>query len=262
MPPVLFMIVWALMALGYGFSGYTKLVSPSWLDGRALGYVLESPLARQGPLRDLMRVMPAVTLRVLTYGTLGLELAFLPLALFSRTRPWIWAALLGLHLGLIGLVSFADLSLGMVFLHLFTFDPGWIPPLPSGGGEHVFFDGDCGLCHRTVRFVLSEDQEGTFRFAPLKGPTFEQRTGLPTVGETVVVQTGEGVLLFRSQAVRYLLLRLGGLWRLVGGLIGLVPRAFRDNLYDGVALVRHRLFPQPSEACPVGLPALRARFDP
>ena len=39
---------WFLLAAGYSFSGYTKLVSPSWLDGTALAHVLDNPLARPG----------------------------------------------------------------------------------------------------------------------------------------------------------------------------------------------------------------------
>ena len=37
----------------------------------------------------------------------------------------------------------------------------------------IFYDGDCGLCHRAVRVVLAADPEGrAFRFAPLGGETF------------------------------------------------------------------------------------------
>jgi hypothetical protein len=59
-------------------------------------------------------------------GSLGLEIAFAPLALFRRARPWIWSAMLCLHLGLLLLISFPDLTAGMVLLHLFTFNPAWL----------------------------------------------------------------------------------------------------------------------------------------
>jgi hypothetical protein len=35
----------------------------------------------------------------------------------------------------------------------------------------------------------------------------------------------------------------------------------RDAGYDGVARVRHLLFPRPGDACPVTPPELRARFE-
>lgn len=127
LPQPLFVVVWVLMALGYSYSGWTKLGSPSWLDGSALTRVLDNPLARDGELRELLLTLPAWVRHDLTWLTLGFELLFAPLALFRRLRPWLWGAGLAMHLGLIVLIDFADLSLGMVMLHLFTFDPRWLP---------------------------------------------------------------------------------------------------------------------------------------
>jgi hypothetical protein len=127
---------WFLLAAGYSFSGYTKLVSPSWLDGTAVARVLESPLARPGFLREALLALPAALLRPMSYGALALELLFLPLALIPRVRPLLWSALLGMHLSLMALIDFADLSFGMVIFHLFVADPGWFTKTggsPSGG---------------------------------------------------------------------------------------------------------------------------------
>jgi len=51
MPESAFALGWMLMAVGYSYSGYAKLVSPSWLDGSAFARVLENPLARPSALR-------------------------------------------------------------------------------------------------------------------------------------------------------------------------------------------------------------------
>ena len=126
MPQAIFAAAWALMALGYSYSGYSKLVSPSWLDGTALARVLDNPLARPGVLRELLLALPSWLLQAATWAALTLELSFAPLALFRRLRPWLWTLMLAMHLGLLCLINFADLSLGMVMLHLFTFDPGWL----------------------------------------------------------------------------------------------------------------------------------------
>lgn len=124
-PPDVFAAAWILMVLGYTYSGATKLASPSWLDGSALRWVLENPLARDGLLREWLLAWPEPFLRVATWGVLALELLALPLALSARARPWLWAALLGLHLTLLPLLDFADLTWGMVLLHAFTADPAW-----------------------------------------------------------------------------------------------------------------------------------------
>lgn len=121
--------VWWLMAIGYAYSGWTKLVAPSWLDGTAVRWILESPLARPSPLRDAIVELPDAVFAIATYGVLALELAFPLVSLSRRLRPLAWAAMLALHLGLIALIDFADLSLGMVVLHAFTFDPRWLAPI-------------------------------------------------------------------------------------------------------------------------------------
>jgi len=129
----------------------------------------------------------------------------------------------------------------------------------------VFYDGACGLCHRSVRFAIARDRDGRrFRFAPLGGAAFRRlvpealRRGLP---DSIVVLTADGTLLARSAAVIHILEQIGGPWRLPGALLALVPQGLRDLGYDGIARVRHRLFGRPTDACPVTPPELRARFE-
>ncbi len=118
--------VWILLATGYTFSGITKLGSASWLDGSAIARLLDNPLARPGFFRDAMLGMPESLLALCTWGTLALEILFAPLCLSRRLRPWVWLAMCGLHIGIIAVVDFANLSLGMLMAHAFTFDREWV----------------------------------------------------------------------------------------------------------------------------------------
>ena len=265
MPPPIYGAAWVVMALAYTYSGYTKLISPSWIDGTALARVLDNPLARPTFIRQALLGLPDWLLCLATWSGLLLELAFAPLALVARLRPWLWTLMLGLHLTLIVLIDFADLSLGMVMVHLFTFDPAWVKVRPITATELLFYDGHCGLCHRAVRFVLAEDVGGkAFRFAPLKGEAFraavsaDEQAKLP---DSLVLRTSEGKLLTRARGVLHLMERLGGCWRILASIARLVPAKLLDKLYDGVARIRYRLFQQPSEACPLVGPELRKRFD-
>lgn len=251
MPGGIFAAAWVVMAAGYTYSGYTKLISPSWVDGTAMQRVLANPLARPTLFRELFLALPEAVLSIATWSALALELLFGPLALSRRIRPWIWVAMLSMHLGLMVLIDFADLSLGMVVLHLFTFDPAWIPALAPSRRDRILYDGTCGLCHGAVRFVLAEDREGVFSFAPL--PTDLSQ-------ESVIVETESGDRLQQSEAALYVLSRLGGMWRIVAIAGGLVPRIIRDGLYGLVARSRYSLFRRPSEACPMLPPDLRTRF--
>lgn len=127
---------WALLVIGYAFSGWAKLHSPSWIDGSALGHVLDNPLARPGLARDMMLSLPDFALPALTWGTLALELLCLPMSLHRVTRPLAWLAMTALHAGIVACVDFADLSFGMLMFHLFLFDPDWLlifHKMPSAG---------------------------------------------------------------------------------------------------------------------------------
>ncbi|MBI1752981.1 MAG: DUF393 domain-containing protein [Acidobacteria bacterium] len=105
----------------------------------------------------------------------------------------------------------------------------------------LFFDGSCGLCGGAARLVARYDREGRIRFAPLGGLTFQhcipesERAGLP---DSLVVQTPEGRLLTRSEAVIHLLNRMGPGWRLLGLVLGWTPRFLRDGSYGLAARLR------------------------
>ena len=118
------------------------------------------------------------------------------------------------------------------------------------GRTVLFFDGACGVCDRLVRFFLKRDRAKRLVFAPLQGST--ARSLLPPAvlaGDllsTVLVLTDTGELLSRSRAVGNVLGRLGGGWRVLGVLIGLVPAAIGDSVYAWFARNRHRFFGPPA----------------
>jgi predicted DCC family thiol-disulfide oxidoreductase YuxK len=264
MQPAIYAVAWMLMSFGYFYSGLMKLNSPSWIDGSALARVLANPLARPGFFRHIVLTLPFGFLRLATWGALALEVSFGPLALFHRARPWIWSGMLLLHVGLFALISFPDLTAGMVILHLFTFDPAWIPAAQTNALEYIFYDGHCGLCHHVVRFVIAEDVDGTkFRFAPLEGSTLEsfvpakERARLP---DSIIVRTTDGSLFTRSAAFVHILRRLGGTWRIIGVTVALIPRPIADAAYDSIARTRYAIFRRRTNSCPVVSPELRIRF--
>jgi hypothetical protein len=119
-------VLWIVMAVAYSYSGWTKLVSPGWRSGEALSLLLASPLARDTALVRFMEGLPAGILAGFTWAALLAELLFAPLALSRRLRPHLSIALVAMHVGLVVLLDFADISLGMIAFHLFTIDPKWI----------------------------------------------------------------------------------------------------------------------------------------
>jgi predicted DCC family thiol-disulfide oxidoreductase YuxK len=116
---------------------------------------------------------------------------------------------------------------------------GWIPPRRAAAPDLVEFDGECLLCSGFVRLLIAEGR-GRFRF---RGSA---------AGETVVVGPR-----MQSDAVLYLLERLGGLWRVLAWIARPVPLRVRDSVYRFIA--RHR--PRSPGYCMVVPPHLAHLFE-
>lgn len=121
-PPVLLEGGWLLLAAGYTASGLHKLGAPSWVDGTALGHVLNLPLARPEGLSLLLRDAPPQLMALATWAVLALEVLSLPLALWRPARRPVFFALVAMHVGILLTVDFADLTLGMLLAHVFAWD--------------------------------------------------------------------------------------------------------------------------------------------
>lgn len=132
---------------------------------------------------------------------------------------------------------------------------------PSAAQPTLLYDGDCGLCHWAVRFVLRHDRQGLFRFAPLDSEpgrsllaTFHPRN-LP---DTMVLIASDRAFL-KGDAVLATLRLLGGRWHLLR--IGSVfPRVVRDWLYDRLAERRSRLSSRFGLTCELPDEAVRGRM--
>lgn len=130
----------------------------------------------------------------------------------------------------------------------------------------IFYDGVCGLCNRSVRFVLQHDREGVFRFASLQSAAAREilaRHGLtPNPLDTIYVVPNFGLagerVLSKSAAAIYTAKTLGGVWK-AAWLLGLLPRRVRDWAYDMVARHRYQVFGK-HDACPLPEARYRNRF--
>ena len=196
-------------------------------------------------------------------AALGVVFLLVPvLALWRRPRFFVWCSLALLLLLLIG-PDHPLFGLELIPLFLLAFDPGWFPPAALRNPDYLFYDGHCGICHATVRFILAEDPGARFfRFAPLQGPTFQALVGSDRpLPDSVVIRGRQGELAVRSDAVVLIGRRLGGFWGLLAMVGNLVPRFLRDGAYRVVARFRHRLLKPRQDVCPILAPHLRGRFE-
>lgn len=131
--------------------------------------------------------------------------------------------------------------------------------------DRIFYDGNCGLCHRAVLFALRHDPDGSrFLFAPLRGNTFARtipdgsRAILP---DSLVVLDPRGGVHTTAGGVIRILRRIGGGWGTLGAFLDCLPPGLTDLGYRAIATLRNRLFSSPEAACPTVPPDLRARFE-
>ena len=125
-PRIIIIGAWIIMSVSYTISGIDKLNAPSWANGDAIYYLLQNPLARNWDVRTFFLSFPRSVLKGITFSILFIEISFAFFAIFKRTRFLIWTLMIIAHLGILLLVDFADLTLGMLMIHVFTFDYNWI----------------------------------------------------------------------------------------------------------------------------------------
>jgi predicted DCC family thiol-disulfide oxidoreductase YuxK len=131
----------------------------------------------------------------------------------------------------------------------------------------VLFDGECGLCSASVRFIISRDKAGVFRFAPLQSSVAQSvlaRASFqgPLPDSVLLVLPADASrppqVLTMSDASIAIASRLGLPWSLAS-LARVLPRGVRNAAYRLLARNRTRFFGG-KQACMMPTDDIRARF--
>src|SRR5262245_2889996 len=129
-------------------------------------------------------------------------------------------------------------------------------------GPIVLYDGECGLCHRSVKFLLKRDRNQLW-YAPLQGETAArlraEHPRIPEAIESVVLVDG-GQVHLRSKAILHATRYMTPPWRWAYHLRWMPARAL-DLGYALVARVRYRVFGK-SDTCALPTTEQRAHLLP
>ena len=129
-------------------------------------------------------------------------------------------------------------------------------------GPIVLYDGVCGLCQRSVRFLIARDR-GQLWYAPLQGETAAALRAIhPAIPATLesVVLVDDGRVYLRSKAFLYGARYLTAPWRWAYHLRWL-PGFVLDLGYRLIASVRYRIWGR-SDACQLPTTDERAHLLP
>lgn len=108
----------------------------------------------------------------------------------------------------------------------------------------VFYDGKCGLCARSVRFIRRRDKRRIFNYIPLQSQEAflpGEAGNLPAPDFDTVIYKQNGRFYYRSEAAIRIMMKLGGLYRLSAVFL-IVPQRIRDYFYNLIAKNRHKWF--------------------
>jgi len=237
MPPILYWGAWIIVGVSYTISGVDKAMAPSWIDGSAITHLLNNPLARDYFIRDFLLFVPELIRQMITWSALVLEIGFALLVIFSKTRVYAWFMIMAMHLGILLIVDFVDLTLGVIMIHLFTFDANWFK---SENKQHiVIYDGVCGFCNKSVDTLMRLDEKNIFQYTSQQGE-FVKTLDIASDMDSIVFYK-DGVLHYKSAAILGILRSLGGIW-VFANVFYLIPELMRDFVYDLIAKYRYNIF--------------------
>jgi predicted DCC family thiol-disulfide oxidoreductase YuxK len=121
----------------------------------------------------------------------------------------------------------------------------------------IFYDGTCGLCDRSIQFVMKHDKKQAFRFAALQSEFATKTLGQNLTFDSFIFYY-KGKVAYRSSAALHMFKTLGGLWSLLYAFI-IVPPFIRNAVYDFVARNRYKWFGK-YDSCKIPAPEHRALF--
>ena len=131
--------------------------------------------------------------------------------------------------------------------------------------EHlVLFDGECGLCDKSVQFLLNKDTSGILYFSPLQGDLahtlLSEHTHLKELDSILYVRTQKECteIFAHSSAVSEICSVLPAPWSWLR-IISWIPKFLRDFGYRLVAKHRLRFFGK-APACRIPSPEEQQRF--
>lgn len=117
-------------------------------------------------------------------------------------------------------------------------------PSENSVKAYILFDGSCGFCSRSMRWVAAKDSQHRLLFVSNQsqlGQDLMRKREVEKLSKDSIlyISLGGGVA-EKSQAIYRMVQHLPG-YRYLGILFSLLPKGLLDGLYSGVARVRKRL---------------------
>ena len=125
----------------------------------------------------------------------------------------------------------------------------------------ILFDGVCNFCNGMVNFIIRQDKEKIFRFAPLQseaGQKLLSQYQLPLENLDSFILVDQGKVYKSSTASLKLYNKLPWYWKWTQ-VFWIIPAFMRNAVYDFMARNRYKWFGK-KDQCMIPSPEVKSRF--
>ena len=118
----------------------------------------------------------------------------------------------------------------------------------------IYYDGECGLCHMAVKFILKVDSKDKFYFSPLSN--FDNN--LKNI-DSIILKSGDKVF-YESQAIIMVFENIDNNWNYLAKVLKIFPINVLDIAYRWVSRNRTKISVKEVSSCPIVPSYYRKRF--
>ena len=118
----------------------------------------------------------------------------------------------------------------------------------------IYYDGECGLCHLAVRFILRVDSKSKFYFSPLSNLD----NNLKNI-DSIILKRGNKVF-YEGQAIIMIFENIDNNWNYLAKVLKLIPINVLDTAYRWVSRNRAKVSIKRVSSCPIVPSSYKKRF--
>ena len=118
----------------------------------------------------------------------------------------------------------------------------------------IYYDGECGLCHLAVRFILRVDSKSKFYFSPLSNLD----NNLKNI-DSIILKKGNKVF-YEGQAIIMIFENIDNNWNYLAKVLKLIPINALDTVYRWVSRNRAKVSLKKVSSCPIVPSSYQKRF--
>ena len=118
----------------------------------------------------------------------------------------------------------------------------------------IYYDGECGLCHLAVRFILRVDSKNNFYFSPLSNLDINLKNI-----DSIILKRGDKVF-YEGMAIIMIFENIDNNWNYLAKVLKIIPINVLDTAYRWVSRNRAKVSVKEVSSCPIIPSYYKKRF--